>query len=311
VEEGVSIIVCCYNSVGRIEKTLSHLAELKLVTETELVVVDNNSSDETGKVVSKKWKELNSPFSLNLVFEGTPGLSNARKKGVASSKYSYILFCDDDNFLSTDYLTFGYKFMTSNPDVGALFGFSRPFFESSPPEWIYDFLGAYAVGPDGLDSGEVLPPTVPWGAGLWMPKEFLNQVWPDKRESKLADRTGKSLSSGGDTELCYWAKELGYKWYFLKEMTFEHLVPESRMTKGYLRELFYCFGEAEARINYFYNFKTKTNSSELRKQNFKLSIRQLTNNLSFVNRDFKIDLEIRRKKGCIKELLRLSENTTY
>ena len=309
--QGVSIIVCCYNSVGRVGKTLKHLACMNLVSETELIVVDNNSNDGTVAVVEEKWKELKSPFPLHLVKESRPGLSYARKKGVVSARYDHILFCDDDNFLSPDYLALGYEFMTTNPDVGALFGYSRPFFESPPPQWIYDYLEAYAVGPNGLESREVHPPIVPWGAGLWMPKKFLDHVWPDKRESKLADRTGKSLSSGGDTELCYWAKELGYKWYFLKEMTFEHLVPKKRMNKKYLRELFYRFGEAEARIRYYYGNNEKKLVVVSRSYFLKEKLYLLMFRIRHKDIFLKDELKRRRMLGFHREWLNLNEGITH
>lgn len=172
-------------------------------------------------------------------------------------------------------------------------------------------FGAYAVGPNGLDSGEVQPPVVPWGAGLWMPKKFLDQVWPNKRESKLADRTGNALSSGGDTELCYWAKELGYKWYFLKEMTFDHLVPKKRMNKNYLRELYYCFGEAEARINHFYgevdDNGVKFSKVDQIKEKFYLQFLRLIDKGEL----FGAELNRRRKLGWYLESLKLNEDPTH
>lgn len=309
--EGISIIVCCYNSEGRIEKTLEYLSHLNLVSQTELILVDNNSTDDTSELVLRKWEEFNMPYPLKLVVEEKAGLSNARKKGVEKAKYSYVLFCDDDNYLEKNYLEVGYSTLRNNPQVGVLFGYSTPVFEYEPPKYIHEFLEAFAIGPKGLETGEVIPPRVPWGAGMWMPMEFLDQVWPSKRESKLVDRIGKSLSSGGDTELCYWAKELGYKWYFCKEMVFQHLVPEGRMKKSYLRELFYCFGEAEARIQYYY----RNNEKKLEVASLRYFLKEKLYLLMFRIRNsdvlLKDELKRRRMLGFHREWLNLNEGITH
>lgn len=253
MEQGISIIVCCYNSAKRIKDTLIHLAQLEHSSNVEVLLIDNNCSDQTVEIALNTWKEQGNPYSLKILKETQPGLSYARKCGVAAAKYDLILFCDDDNHLAKDYLKVGEAFMRSNPEVGACFGNASPLFEKEAPKWIYPFLESYAIGPNNLKSGEVNPPRVPWGAGLWMPASFLHSVWPDKRTSKLADRTGKSLSSGGDTELCYWAREAGYTWYYLEDLKFKHVVPAERMNKAYLRELHTKFGEADAIIAYHYN----------------------------------------------------------
>lgn len=253
MEQGISIIVCCYNSAKRIKDTLIHLAQQECNSPVEILLIDNNCSDNTVEIAEITWKEQGNPYPLHILKENKPGLSYARKCGVAASKYDLILFCDDDNHLAQDYLKIGEAFMRANPKVGACFGNAGPLFEQEAPTWIYPFLESYAIGPADLKSGEVHPPRVPWGAGLWMPASFLHSVWPDKRESKLADRTGKSLSSGGDTELCYWARETGYTWYYLENLKFKHVVPAERMNKAYLRELHTKFGEADAIIAYHYN----------------------------------------------------------
>lgn len=253
MEKGISIIVCCYNSSKRIKETLEHLARLKVNSSVELLLVDNNCNDQTVDIAIKTWENNGEPYPLSILKESQPGLSYARKCGVSASKYDLILFCDDDNHLAENYLEVGEKFMRANPSVGACFGNAKPYFEKEAPEWIFPFLESYAIGPNSLESGIVNPPRVPWGAGLWMPAQFLHSVWPDKKASILADRTGKSLSSGGDTELCYWAKEAGYTWYYLSELQFKHVVPAERMNKNYLRELHQKFGEADFLIAHYYN----------------------------------------------------------
>ena len=47
LEKGISIIVYCYNSVLRLPKTLQHIGLQQTSISWEVIVVNNNSSDNT------------------------------------------------------------------------------------------------------------------------------------------------------------------------------------------------------------------------------------------------------------------------
>ncbi|NJN42415.1 MAG: glycosyltransferase [Flammeovirgaceae bacterium] len=60
MEEGVSVIICCYNSSSRIEKTLEHLFQQKTNSRLhwEIILVDNASTDQTKATAIKRWSNL-------------------------------------------------------------------------------------------------------------------------------------------------------------------------------------------------------------------------------------------------------------
>ena len=64
----VSIIACTYNRAPLIDKLLRSLTEQEFEGEHEIIVVDNNSTDDT-KTVVEKWtttsrSELSDPLSI-------------------------------------------------------------------------------------------------------------------------------------------------------------------------------------------------------------------------------------------------------
>lgn len=251
--EGISIICCCFNSSSRLSATLGALARLKLPTQfVELLLVDNNSTDNTAMLAVNEWQKFDSDIQLVLLREERPGLSYARRKGLINASYSYVLFCDDDNWLAEDYLLVGFKYMRKNSLVGACFGSVFPAYEKSPPYWISECLKYYAVGSISNRSCLVNPPIVPWGAGLWIRLESLLPDIEAGRESQLSDRRGNELSSGGDTEFCYWIRERGYEWHFEPQLVMKHFLPHSRMTKTYVRELVSKIGESQAIVKFYY-----------------------------------------------------------
>ena len=100
-KDGISVIICCYNSSTLLPRTLEHLA-LQDVPENilwELIIVDNNSNDDTAEVARKEWEKYKIDIPFKVVYESNPGLSYARQKGVKEASFELLLFCDDDNWL--------------------------------------------------------------------------------------------------------------------------------------------------------------------------------------------------------------------
>lgn len=120
---GISIIVCCYNSETRIEKTLRCLAiQEGLINQKEIILVDNNSTDNTKEKARKIWNELKNPYPLKIITQQNQGLSHARTKGVLDSKYSFGIFCDDDNLLTPNYCEIIFKNFVENHSLGVIGG---------------------------------------------------------------------------------------------------------------------------------------------------------------------------------------------
>ena len=57
LKNGVTIIICCYNSAQLLPPTIKHIAEQKNQDniDWELTVVNNNSTDDTGQVARQEW----------------------------------------------------------------------------------------------------------------------------------------------------------------------------------------------------------------------------------------------------------------
>ena len=67
-----------------------------------MIVVDNNSSDDTKDVVA--GFENSSFCEIKYVFEGKQGLSRARNRGLAEAKYPLVAFTDDDCYVAKDWI---------------------------------------------------------------------------------------------------------------------------------------------------------------------------------------------------------------
>jgi len=237
---GISVIVCCYNSATRIEPTLLALSEQSLLREVtlEIIIVDNNSNDRTSELVLQLWEKFGSPFKLKVVTELTPGLSNARLKGIETSNFDILLFCDDDNWLKETYVAEGIKHFMRYPELALVGGRGIPIFEKEEPEWFQTFKVNFAVGSPVERKGFLTDNHhYLYGAGLFLRKSYFESLIGRGFKFQLSDRKGKALSSGGDQELVFAMRLVGYKAYFDDELTFYHFMPHLRMNWDYLKRL--------------------------------------------------------------------------
>lgn len=244
--KGVSIVICCYNSGERLIQTLCHLAKQKRFEGIgyELVIIDNNSSDNTVLVASKAWNALGNPFPCLFLFQPIPGLKYAKDLGIQTANYDYIVMCDDDNWLCETYSSKVYQLFESMPHVVAIGGVGEPIFDGEPPNWFQRVGGfGYAIGDEGRETGLV---ESVYGAGMSIRKSIYIAITNVYQKSVLTGRMGDNLSSGEDTELCLLFRKAGYDIYLDKSLSFKHFLAQKRLNWTYYMKLRMAFGKAAA-----------------------------------------------------------------
>ena len=102
----VSILICTRNrsyaicdSLKSVSQAMENVPELK----TELIIIDNNSTDDTSKVITK-WMNENKNINTKLILEKKKGLSHARNCGIQNSTGNLVVFTDDDCRMDSHYL---------------------------------------------------------------------------------------------------------------------------------------------------------------------------------------------------------------
>lgn len=207
-----SIIICCYNSFSRLAATLRHISLQRVTHEFtwEVILVDNNSSDNSSDIAKLIWKELGAPVELRIIFEPLSGLSNARKAGVLNSSGEVIVFCDDDNWLASSYIQTAYKILEECPSVGVVGGRSYPVADAELPNWFTTVQGNYAVGVQALDTGIISNRKYVWGAGMAFRRDDYLDLLKAGFVNLGTDRSGSSFDSGGDSEICRWFLLAGF-----------------------------------------------------------------------------------------------------
>ena len=110
----VSIIVPVYNISKRIEPLIRSI-KAQTYKNIEVLLVDNNSSDDTKKYLDQFTKN---DKRFRVLEEKKQGPNYARKKGFEEANGEYIYFCDADDYLEDDAIyQFVLEITRNNSDV--------------------------------------------------------------------------------------------------------------------------------------------------------------------------------------------------
>src|SRR5215510_14520334 len=89
-----SVIIATYNRAEELVKTLESLKNLESNGPWEVIIVDNNSSDNTREVVLERVDSF--PVPLRYVSETEQGRSAALNAGIHASQGEILAITDDD-----------------------------------------------------------------------------------------------------------------------------------------------------------------------------------------------------------------------
>lgn len=205
----------------------------------ELILVDNNCTDQTVERAQVLWNHPEIP--LRVVKEDQAGLSYARVAGMRAARGELLLWVDDDNWLCVDYLAVLDRIFRDKPNVGIIGGRGIAEFGCAEPPWFSQHARTYAISSDADITGYV---DIVFGAGMAIRREVYEQLQRARFRTKLTDRKGASLASGGDSEICLAARLIGWDIYFTVEATFRHFIPPERLNNDYLCRLQVGIGES-------------------------------------------------------------------
>ncbi len=238
----ISVIICTYNRAGMLPRVIDSLIQQTLNKASyEIVVVDNNSADNTPQVVHQI--QTRHP-ECNIVFlcEPLQGLNHAKNLGLSHARGAYIAFIDDDAKASATWLDTALQCLNNiQPLPIAIGGRILPFYELLKPEWFKDEYEVRTWGeqPRFLRKGESLS-----GSNMIFKKEVFDIYGVFDVSVGVK---GKYLSLGAETSLFdkIWevsgdAKVL----YYSPQLVVFHAVPDYKLTVSYALKRAFASGQA-------------------------------------------------------------------
>ena len=236
----ISVVVCTYNHSNLLKNCIASLCAQTLNKEKyEIIVVDNNSKDDTAEVV----KAFENDELIRYVFEERQGLSHARNRGVSEASGNYIAFIDDDAKAAPNWLEVAYEILDSTqPALDCLGGPYHPLYLSQKPKW---FLDKYEIRGFGdsqkyLNAHEMLS-----GSNMIWLKDSLTSIGQFNENFGVI---GKQLKLGEETDAFekLWSLNGQAQILFAPNLIIYHLVPEFKMSVGYRLKRKFAQGQYHA-----------------------------------------------------------------
>jgi glycosyltransferase involved in cell wall biosynthesis len=198
--------------------------------EWEILVVDNNSTDQTSEVVNRI--SMLHPGRLRIVCEPRQGLSFARNAGIRESHGEIIAFTDDDVIVEPTWLWNLAEPLNSHEWAGTG-GRIIPLWPSTPPDWLnigsLDLSGLYGAFDMGSTSIPLSKP--PFGANMAFRRETFKTYGYFRTD---LGRSGERLLVGEETEYSERLLQNGERLIYRPDAVVHHRVQQYQMTKRYL-----------------------------------------------------------------------------
>ena len=248
----VTILICTYNRAPLLRETLTAMQEMTrpAACSVDILVVDNNSTDNTAEVVANAAKSAR--FPVTLLSERHQGKSFALNTGLAVATGDVLALTDDDVLPATDWLARMVDAFRTQ-DVTFVFGKVLPRWSCTPPPELLtipaqDIWGPLAIvdyGDEGTryeasNTGQRLP----IGANLAFLRSALVSIGGWRTDLGKVNNT---LISGEDHEIFMRLRRHGlYSGFYDPALAVRHYVPASRLTRSYFRRWFFWHGITQA-----------------------------------------------------------------
>jgi glucosyl-dolichyl phosphate glucuronosyltransferase len=241
----VSVIICTVNRAAELERTLASLASVHKPGSVELIVVDNNSSDDTRRVVHSAAATY--PFPVKYLFVREEGKYTALNAGIRASFGRTIAATDDDARFDADWLQRSTDALERH---GCEFVGGRvlPLWSGPKPAWIAERNGLHAKVIALLDHGDEereFGHEISWplGVNVAYRREVFERV--GLFDNRLGRKAG-TLRNQAQREWHLRARAAGARGFYVPDMVVHHLVPPNRLEKRYFRRWLYWHGISRA-----------------------------------------------------------------
>jgi glucosyl-dolichyl phosphate glucuronosyltransferase len=243
----ISVILCTYNRCRSLARALESVAASKLSESItwEVLVVDNNSNDQTRAVVEDFCRRY--PGRFRYLFDPRPGKSHALNTGIREARGDILAFTDDDVIVETTWLQNLTAGLHNGEWVGAG-GRALPERTFLPPAWL-SVEGPGAMAPLGLfdpgpEAGQLAES--PFGNNMAFRKEMFEKYGSFRTDlGPSPDR--KIPRPNEDTEFGRRLLAAGERLHYEPSAIVLHPVSENRLRKDYLLAWWFDKGRADIR----------------------------------------------------------------
>ncbi len=241
----VTVAICTWNRARLLDQTLTQMHALKIPQglDWELLVVNNNCTDDTDAVLARHARAL----PLRRILEPTQGKSHACNRAVAEARGDLMVWTDDDVLVDPEWLAAYRQAADRWPEASYFGGPIEPWFERTPPHWVLEHVnqlaGMLVVKDLGPDERVLSRAEFPFGANMALRTAVLRA----HRFDPELGPAGTNQIRGEETVLLGALKSQGAQGLWVPRARVRHFVTAHRLTRDYLWTYHYGAGRSCAR----------------------------------------------------------------
>lgn len=240
----LTAIICTYNRARYVGKLLESIAANDLAkTEYELLLVDNNCTDNT-REVCESFAAAHPDVIFRYTTESEQGLSAAKNRGIKEAKGDIIVYIDDDALVDPWYLRTYAEWFATHPETMACGGPIEPLYETSEPDWMTPYTKALLTA--WMNYGEKVREyprgRYPGGGNAAYRKEVFEQVGGF---NTALGRKGGNLMGSEEKDIFDKMHTLNMQILYLPEPVLHHCIPQAKLEKPYFDRLTLQMGISE------------------------------------------------------------------
>ncbi len=242
----VTVGICTWNRADLLDQTLSRMQPLEIPSgvDWELLVVNNNCTDDTDQVLQKHATQL----PLRRLTETRTGLSNARNCVLDNAQGELILWTDDDVLVDPGWLSAYVDAARAWPDATYFGGPIEPWFQAEPPKWIHANLdlvgGTLALLDYGPETKPLVATKAPYGANMGMRTAAVR----GRRFNPALGKTENQILPGEETTFFRALAAERHTGVWVGSARVRHYIPDDRLNKDRVVRFFEEMGKTEVMI---------------------------------------------------------------
>ncbi len=240
----ISVIICSYNRQDYIIEAIDSLYHQTIPrSEYEVIVVDNNSKDNTAEVVPS-YISAHPDYNIRFMNEAEQGASWARNTGAKHAHSPLLVFMDDDAVAEKEFLKNILRFFEQHPDATGLGGRIIPRYIPEEPKWMSYYVSALVGNFDYNDAVTVFADgRFPLESNMVVRKEDFDAI--QGFNTSLPGVKGTLRIGGEGKDFFYRLMALNKKIYYDPSVIVHHVVEVKKLTPEYMYRVASGIGRGE------------------------------------------------------------------
>ncbi len=225
----VSVIIPTCNRSGMLKQTVdTFLAQNYPGDRWELLLVDNNSTDNTWSIIHSAAVRDD---RIRPMKELRKGAHFARNSGALAAKGSVLYFTDDDMLADPNLISRIVDVFDADRRVASATGKVLPRWDTEPPLWVLEHCRNHLLSLNDLGEATIISDDDP---GIFSCHQAVLRDVFMAAGGFNPDTNADLFTGDNETGLNIKIRKLGYRFAYVGASVTHHMIPPSRMTQEYL-----------------------------------------------------------------------------